>query len=54
MEHEKRSKNLFDNKFLIILKTYFHYLRHKFINQKQNVKACVHIFTKIKYANYWK
>ena len=33
---------------LTILKTYVHYLRHRFINQKSNIKAGVHIFTNIK------
>ena len=36
------------NKFLIILKTYAHYLRHIFINQKQNIKTEVHLLTKMK------
>ena len=32
---------------LIILKIYVPYLRHRFINQKLNVKTGVHIFAKI-------
>ena len=44
----------FNNKLLIILKTYVHYLRHKFINQNQNVKTGFNIFIKIKNTDRWK
>ena len=45
MKPEKRS----------ILEIYFHYLRHRFINQKKkNVKTGVHIFTKIKNTDGWR
>ena len=33
---------------------YVHYLRHRFINQKQNLKTEVHIFTKVKNKDRWK
>ena len=32
----------------------FYYLRHRFINQKLNVKTGVHIFTNIKNTDRWK
>ena len=38
----------------VILKAYVQYLPHGFINQKQNVKTGVHIFTKIKNTYRWK
>ena len=38
----------------LILKTYVHYIRHRFFNQKLNEKAVVHIFTKMKIADSWK
>ena len=41
-------------KFLKVLKTYVHYLRHRFINQKLNVKTGAHNFTKIKSTDAWK
>ena len=45
----------FNNKFLIIhTQTYVHYLRHRCINQKRNVKTEVHIFTKIKNTGIWR
>ena len=34
MKLEKRSQHLFHKQFLIILKKYVHYLRHRFINLK--------------------
>ena len=30
------------------------YLRHRFINRKQNVKTGLHIFTKIENIDHWK
>ena len=33
--------------------SYVHYLRHRFINQKQNLKTEVHIFTKVKNKDRW-
>ena len=37
-----------------ILKTHVHYLRSRFLNQKQNVKKRAHIFKKIKNTGGWK
>ena len=34
-------------KFQLILKTYVHYLGHRFIYQKENGKTRVHIFVKL-------
>ena len=34
-------------KFQLILKTYVHYLGHRFIYQKENGKTRVHIFVKV-------
>ena len=42
----KPEKHIFNDNFLIIRKTYVHYLRQRFINQKLNVKTGVYIFTK--------
>ena len=38
----------------MIPKTYVYYARHGFINQKQNVKTGVYIFTVIKNTDRWK
>ena len=38
---------------LIFLKTYAHYLRHRFINQKSDVTTGIHIFIKIKNTGRW-
>ena len=47
----------FNNKSPIILKTYVHYLRLRFLDlwtENKNVKKGVHIFTKIKNTDGWK
>ena len=52
--NDNLKNDTFNNKLLIILKTYFHYLPHRFIDQKWNVKTVVHILTKTKNTDRWK